>query len=474
MGTGREFGVNHNRRLWRREANEMNKQRTILVTFAGRRDRMELLTRYVGAAIERGLIDEWHVWDFSRNDEDARWLRKTFPVAQATPNNSLEYFRLPRPLSLQIGSEKLSFRVRATHDVHIGLRRLSGSGPSYEVVLGGWNNSTSAIRKFDNPEALSDVRARDGGLPPAVVRSTPGLLPEFGFSQCTLEIGEDGLKVFFAEQLLLHDPAGIASGDFEVMYRTGFGSNGDWRFAEFDNHPARLFVSGREAHYPADSLFYTMAYQYYNANCALYRDDVILKCDDDVVYFDIERLADFISFRKQNDQYFLVSANVVNNGVCAYFQQSMGAIPLETMACELPPGGMCGSLWSSGAKADALHKLFLANPPSFSFSEAGPIVWNERISINFVALLGRDLVHIPDITPDDEHDLCYGVRKRAQKQNCIFPPFVAAHLSFWRQDAVMNVAETLEGYEALAATELAPANVRILSSRMRPGILQPA
>ena len=49
----------------------MGEQRTILVTFAGRRDRMQLLTRYVGAAIERGLIDEWHVWDFARNADDA-------------------------------------------------------------------------------------------------------------------------------------------------------------------------------------------------------------------------------------------------------------------------------------------------------------------------------------------------------------------------------------------------------------------
>ena len=43
----------------------MGGQPTILVTFAGRRDRMQLLTRYVGAAIERGLIDEWHVRDFA-------------------------------------------------------------------------------------------------------------------------------------------------------------------------------------------------------------------------------------------------------------------------------------------------------------------------------------------------------------------------------------------------------------------------
>ena len=84
-------------------------------------------------------------------------------------------------------------------------------------------------------------------------------------------------------------------------------------------------------------------------------------------------------------------------------------------------------------------------------------MWNERLSINFVGLLGEDLVHIPDTTADDEHDLCYGVRKRAQKQNCIAPRFVAAHLSFWKQDASINIASTLRKYHELAAVELARA-----------------
>jgi hypothetical protein len=58
----------------------MKPQRTILVTFAGRRDRMELLTRYVTAAMDAGLIDEWHVWDFTRNAQDGAWLRDASPL----------------------------------------------------------------------------------------------------------------------------------------------------------------------------------------------------------------------------------------------------------------------------------------------------------------------------------------------------------------------------------------------------------
>lgn len=121
------------------------KARTILVTFAGRRDRMAILTRYVEAAIARGLIDEWHVWDFARNPDDARWLRSRFPTAQATPNNTLEYFLCPQPFFLRGEPTTASFEVRATNDVHIGLQRVSGAGPSYEIVLGGWGNTAAAI-----------------------------------------------------------------------------------------------------------------------------------------------------------------------------------------------------------------------------------------------------------------------------------------------------------------------------------------
>jgi hypothetical protein len=433
----------------------MGEQRTILVTFAGRRDRMQLLTRYVGAAIERGLIDEWHVWDFARNAEDGAWLRERFPVAQATPNDSLAYYQSPRRLELRGAQAHLRLRVRATNDVHLGLRRLSGEGPDYEIVLGGWNNSASAIRKFDERDALLDVGSRDRRPAPVVVRSTPGVLPEFGFSDVEIEIGEQGLKARVAGASVLQDSAPISRGAFEVLYRAGFGSNGDWRFAEFAECRERRFVVGPEAHFPRDAMFYTRAYQYYGANAAEYSDAVILKCDDDIVYFDLDKLEEYISFRRSRDEFFLVSANVVNNGVCAFFQQRSGVIPLDDDAFELPPGGLCGSLWSDGAKAERLHRLFLNRPARFTAASGDPIAWNQRISINFVALLGKDLGIIPDIMFDDEHDLCYGVRKRAKKLNCIFPRFVASHLSFWKQDASMGVQDIISGYDALARFELA-------------------
>lgn len=428
--------------------------RTILLTFAGRRDRMTLLTDYVERAIELGLIDEWHVWDFSRNAADREWLRQRFPVTQTTASNSFEYLPHSRRLTLRGKRVALRFSVAARSDVHLGLRRLDGEGASYEFVIGGWNNQASALRAFDDASLLTDVAARDPLHQPLAIAATPDILPEFGFANVEIDFGVDGVKAFVQGRQALNAPLYIPPGTFEVFYRTGYGSNGEWLFPGIEEAPARLFTRGPTADYPPGAMFYTSAYQYYGANLDRYQNDIFLKCDDDIVFFDLDRLAEFIDFRRRNTGYFLLSANVVNNGVCAWFQQASGAIPVDFDDFEMPRGGMCGSLWSSGAKAQRLHELFLKNPAAFRDAARAPICWTERVSINFVSWLGADLMHIPDIMADDEHDLCYGVRKRARKVNAIYPRFVAAHLSFWKQDGDMDIDRILAGYHALADREL--------------------
>lgn len=428
--------------------------RTILLTFAGRRDRMALLAQYVDRAIERGLIDEWHVWDFTRNAADKAWLRERFPVTQSTPSHAVDWFPHRRPLALGEKRTSLRFSVAAPSDVCLGLRRLTGEGESYEIILGGWKNQASALHVFRDAASLRDIASRDPLRQPLVVSATPDLMPEFGFASVEMDVAAEGVRVYVQGREALSVDMKIAPGAFELLYRTGYGANGEWLFSDTEDAPARLFVRGPTADDPPGAMFYTSAYQYYGANQDRHRDDVFLKCDDDIVYFDLSRLGEFIDFRRRNTGYFLLSANVVNNGVCACFQQASGAIPAGFDIFETPAGGMRGSLWSSGAKAQRLHALFLQNPAAFREDARAPIPWRERISINFVSWLGADLAHIPDIMVDDEHDLCYGVRKRARKINAIYPRFVASHLSFSKQDAEMDVDQLLSAYRALADREL--------------------
>ena len=98
--------------------------KVILTTFAGRKDRMELLTWYANTAIERGIVDEWHVWDFTRQRSDALWLRQQFPSVRLTPSEGDEYFSTRSNLHLGTEPVRYELSVAATNDVIIGLRRV--------------------------------------------------------------------------------------------------------------------------------------------------------------------------------------------------------------------------------------------------------------------------------------------------------------------------------------------------------------
>jgi len=177
-----------------------------------------------------------------------------------------------------------------------------------------------------------------------------------------------------------------------------------------------------------------------------HRDTVFLKLDDDIVYLDLDRLADFVAFRAAHPEYFLVSANVVNNGVCAYFQQQQGVIPAALMELPYPERGFCGRLWERADLAERLHDFFLDDPDRFRTE--GTDVAPDRLSINCVSYLGADLDEMSAIGDDDEEELSVTIPRRLGRQNVIYRPMAASHLSFFSQEKAMGVARLLERYRA--------------------------
>lgn len=49
----------------------------IAFTMAGRQEMMGLLVKYMTKALEKNILDEWHVWDLSRTDSDSLWLKRS-------------------------------------------------------------------------------------------------------------------------------------------------------------------------------------------------------------------------------------------------------------------------------------------------------------------------------------------------------------------------------------------------------------
>jgi hypothetical protein len=191
-------------------------------------------------------------------------------------------------------------------------------------------------------------------------------------------------------------------------------------------------------------------YTYYNDE--KFKDDIIIKCDDDIVFIDLYKLPKFIDFIRNND-YDLVFANIINNGVAAYYQQNKyNLIPKSLMELEYPPNGLNGSLWKSGEKAELLHKYFIENSGDFLDNDFSfeVININTRFSINFFGYKGNKWGKIANCGINDEYYLTVKYVKNNGFNNVLYSNMFVAHLSFYKQiETKMNTIDILEGYKEL-------------------------
>ncbi len=205
---------------------------------------------------------------------------------------------------------------------------------------------------------------------------------------------------------------------------------------------------------PNENLPYWQAYDYYSRRFQEFSSTIFLKCDDDIVYLDLEALNGFIEFRRANPNYFVVSANVVNNGVCAYWQQAAGSLPDDLGHFERPPGGFGGSLWQSAERATQLHEFFLKKDDKHLPLPSAVVDWNERQSINFISWLGKDLIHMALPKGDDEYALTVGLPTFLDRPTAIYADFTVSHLSFGPQEQGLDLDRLIDGYDALMRAKL--------------------
>ena len=149
-------------------------------------------------------------------------------------------------------------------------------------------------------------------------------------------------------------------------------------------------------------------------------------------------MPNFINFIRLND-FDLVCANTINNGVCAFIQQNKyKLIPKELMTLEYPHQyniwGNCGSLWGDGLKAEQLHNYFIDNYYKFITHDYDKeiIQINSRFSINFFGYKGKHW-HKIKCWPHDEHLLTTDYVLNRKFINVFDSDFYVSHLSFYRQ-----------------------------------------
>ncbi|WP_264812356.1 DUF6250 domain-containing protein [Acetobacter oeni] len=379
---------------------------------------MELLRVYALKLIEKGLLDEWHIWDFTRAASDRDYIRENYgPVAYIRPAAGYQkiatvargkYFKLP-------------FMIKS--DFHLAIKAKGQSG-FVEYVAGGWANGRSAIRRLDDGEFTTQERSPESEV---FAMDTPGIMNSCLENNATINFTDKGEVSVSLDGFNFPDVDYFRkSGEIEIYVRGGFGHS-----LEMLNTPPGIkrFIGDIGLSAP-----YFQSFNYYADRYSTYRDDVFLKCDDDIVYLDTEHFSGYVDAIRNNPQYFLISANVVNNGICAYLQQKGGSLPESVGVFESPPGGLYGSLWESGYKASKLHEYFVEQRARIFNLEKEVVEWDARIFINFVGWRGENLRYMNIPQGDDEGMISVQIPKYLNKKIAVYSKFMVGHLSFFPQE----------------------------------------
>lgn len=186
-------------------------------------------------------------------------------------------------------------------------------------------------------------------------------------------------------------------------------------------------------------------------------NDVIIKCDDDTLYIDVESLRDAARIRWEYKEPFLMHANTINNGVCAFHQQADGIWNFDDneILNRYPTSGLTGPLFSHPEIACKCHEQFtrdlLADSNNIeNYKLKRNPYFTARVSINTIFMLGSDRDVISTIDTQDEYVVSSRVGQQLNRPNMIIGDFITAHHTYGVQEPVMEELGTYEMYKSLA------------------------
>jgi transcriptional regulator CtsR len=385
----------------------------IITVFAGRKSNLEILNKYLKDALKLKIIDEVHYWNNTRNNKDEGYLKTLSNLKRTSSNGGGNYIKIT-PV---VVDNSFELSIKATNDIHIQLSN------EYEIVLGGWHNTMSMIR--ENGKEIH--------------RLVKNNVAENTFNNFQVKIVDNVLNILKNGELIMSQKICDNFQIEDIFFKTGHGSVGHLNYETTENDGIYFMDTCEKS--------WRNYYEFYERG---YENDIIMKCDDDIVFIDLFKLPNFIEFVRNND-YDLVFANTINNGVSAFYQQDKYNLIPDTMKFEYPNGGFCGSLWESGKKAECLHNYFIENHEKFlnyDYKEEIIPIYT-RFSINFFGYKGSQWHKISKCFTDDEHILTVDYVVNRGFQNVLYSDFYVSHLSFYKQNGSMNLEDLYAKYNQL-------------------------
>jgi hypothetical protein len=186
---------------------------------------------------------------------------------------------------------------------------------------------------------------------------------------------------------------------------------------------------------------------YIHYHQCLQPNEIIVKCDDDIVYIDIPHFASFLTQLTDDCLHF---PNIVNNDVCAYLQQyHYGIHTLFSTRNRIDENSIGHNSPASDwflrfEKAAAIHMDFLKRPSKYHLSDKPLFSYGNRISINFFAARQCAFKEFVDVfietnarineTGYDEEILTGYACGQLNRKNKINPNFTVVHFQFGPQN----------------------------------------
>jgi hypothetical protein len=185
-------------------------------------------------------------------------------------------------------------------------------------------------------------------------------------------------------------------------------------------------------------------------------DTVLIKCDDDIMFIDIDQFQSYIDKRRANPNNLLAFASIVNNRVPGLIQHKFGQWPEMKV-------DQVDNLHHSGEICDKLHNYFIKNHHDFlkiskNLTEIKCTLQRDPqalVNINFFAILAKDLLLFENCWENDEYNLSQVMPICINRSNYVDPGFVVCHMSFTGQRELgFDETEALKGYSELSVTTL--------------------
>lgn len=187
------------------------------------------------------------------------------------------------------------------------------------------------------------------------------------------------------------------------------------------------------------------------AKFCLEKNTVYIRLDDDIIWMAGDSLEKLALYRIENEFPFIVYGNIVNNSICDFIHQRIGALH-----CEKSIGYLCMDSvgWNDPQIAEVKHNNFLKkyyeNTLHDYYFQKWTLAGYERCSVNVICWKGEDFEKFGgQVGVDEEQWLAVEAPIKYGRPNDICGQTLFCHFSFYTQRGYLDTTNILKKYRKI-------------------------